>query len=122
MRRPEQALQRAVIEYLDAVLPADAWAFHVPNGGARTKAEGGILKAMGVRAGIPDLCIVWQGRAYWIELKAGRGKASDAQDAAHARLQQCGCWPVATCRSIDDVETALSVYGIPTRQARRAAA
>ena len=122
MRRPEQALQKSVIQYLDTVLPATAWAFHVPNGGGRSKIEAGILKAMGVRPGIPDLCVIWQGRAYWIELKAGKGRASAAQVAAHARLAECGCCPVATCRSIDDVATALLVYGIPSRDVRRAAA
>lgn len=121
MRRPEQTLQRSVIQFLDAVLPSGAWAFHIPNGGGRSRVEGAILKGMGVRAGIPDIEIIWQGRAYWIELKAGRGRASEAQIAAHARLQECGCWPVATCRSIDDVEAALRLYGIPTREARRAA-
>lgn len=121
MRRPEQALQRSVIQYLDAVLPTEAWAFHVPNGGGRSKAEASIFKALGVRPGIPDLCIIWQGKTHWIELKAGRGRTSEAQQAAHLRLQGCGCWPVATCRSIDDIKAALRVYGIPTREARRAA-
>lgn len=121
MRRPEQALQKSVIQYLDTVLPATAWAFHVPNGGGRSKIEAGILKAMGVRPGIPDLCIVWQGRAHWIELKAGKGKPSDAQNAAAGRLAQCGCPPVLLARSLDDVATCLRAFGIPTREARAAA-
>ena len=29
--------------------------FHIPNGGARSKAEGAIFKAMGVKSGVPDL-------------------------------------------------------------------
>lgn len=121
MRRPEQALQRAVIQYLDAVLPQDAWAFHVPNGGGRTKIEGAIFKAMGVRAGIPDLCIVYRGKAHWIEMKAGKGKATDTQIAAHMRLAECGC-PVAIARSLDDVIEALRLFVIPTRKADMRAA
>lgn len=120
-RRPEQALHRAVIQYLDAVLPADAWAFHVPNGGGRTKVEGAILKAMGVRPGIPDICIVWQGRAHWVEIKSGKGRLSDAQCATAARLFECGCLPVLLARSLDDAATCLRVFGIPTRESRRAA-
>lgn len=32
--------------------------YHTPNGGRRSKREAGILKAMGVRAGVPDLAII----------------------------------------------------------------
>ena len=31
--------------------------YHVPNGGSRHKAEAGRLRAEGVKAGVPDLCL-----------------------------------------------------------------
>ena len=31
--------------------------YHCPNGGSRNKAEAVKLKQMGVKAGIPDLCL-----------------------------------------------------------------
>lgn len=36
-------------------IPELKLAFHIPNGGSRNKAEAGKLRAMGVRAGIPDI-------------------------------------------------------------------
>ena len=46
--------QRAVVEWC-------AWrripVFHIPGGGSRHPAEAARLKAQGVKAGVPDLCI-----------------------------------------------------------------
>ena len=120
MRRPEQGLQRSVMAYLDAVLPPNAWSFHPPNGGKRGAIEGAIFKAMGTRAGLPDIGILFDGRCFWIELKAAAGKLSETQTKAHTRLWEAGC-PVVVCRSIDEVRTALLGWAIPIRDARAAA-
>ena len=57
--------------------------YHVPNGGSRNKAEAGRLRAEGVKAGVPDLCLpVARGgfHGLYIELKRERGgKASEDQ-------------------------------------------
>ena len=57
--------------------------YHVPNGGSRHKAEAGRLRAEGVKAGVPDLCLpVARGQYYgpYIELKRQRGgRTSDHQ-------------------------------------------
>lgn len=56
---------------------------HIPNGGARAKAEAGKFKAMGVKAGVPDLFLPVARGTYhglWIELKrADGGKTQAAQ-------------------------------------------
>ena len=119
MKRPEEALHRQVAAFLRLVLADGAWFTHCPNGGARTPAEAGILKAMGVRAGTPDLLIVHAGRAIWIELKAARGAVSTRQAETMAAIRAAGC-PVYVCRSLDDVIAALHEAGVPTR-ARAAA-
>ena len=106
---PEDALQKAVCQYLDVALPPDAIYWHTPNGGGRSKAQAGIFKAMGVKAGIPDLFILWNGELSGIELKAGRGTVSPAQKAMHEALEIQHV-PVAVCRSIDDVHTKLDGY------------
>jgi hypothetical protein len=60
--RPEQQIQRAVFEHL-AIRGAPAvFAFHPANGGWRTRVEAAILKAMGVRAGVPDVIAIEGGR------------------------------------------------------------
>lgn len=58
--------------------------FAIPNGGKRNKATAGKLKAEGVKAGVPDICLpVARGRFHglYIELKAPGGKASDSQSS-----------------------------------------
>lgn len=56
--------------------------FAIPNGGARNPATAGVLKATGVKAGVPDMFLpVVRGEWYglFIELKKGGGKPSPEQ-------------------------------------------
>ena len=62
--------------------------FHIPNGGFRRKQEAALLKASGVRSGVPDLCLPSNGGCLWIELKAPDGRASMAQSHWIGRLSQ----------------------------------
>ncbi|MCW2242199.1 VRR-NUC domain-containing protein [Azospirillum canadense] len=113
-QRPEEQFHIGVANHLEIVLPVDAWFCHVPNGGKRSKAEAARLKAMGTKAGTPDIEIVYQGRSYWIELKSASGSLSKAQKDCHADLRRAGA-PVATARTLEEVETALRGWGIPLR-------
>lgn len=54
--------------------------FHVPNGEARSKRDGGKLKMMGVIPGVPDLCVMLRDKVFFIELKASAGRPSTAQE------------------------------------------
>ncbi|QQR69093.1 MAG: VRR-NUC domain-containing protein [Alphaproteobacteria bacterium] len=125
MRRPEQDMQRIVARWLTLALdPRCARFCHVPNGGARSPAEGKIFKSMGVRAGVPDLLIEWHvdatpiNAAYidhgWIEMKAGKGRLTAEQDAF---LGQTVLWRghAALCRSLDEVQATLRGWGVPLR-------
>jgi hypothetical protein len=56
--------------------------YHVPNGGFRTEKEGAKLKRMGVKAGVPDICIVRACGEYhgaYVELKRKGGFVSKVQ-------------------------------------------
>ncbi len=67
--------------------------FAIANGGHRSVATAGKLKAEGVKAGIPDLHLPVSRGAYhslFIEMKAGKNRTSAAQDAMIAKLQQAG--------------------------------
>ena len=74
--------------------------FAIPNGGLRSKATAAKLKAEGVKAGVPDICLpVAKGEYHglFIELKAGRNKPTPTQVQWHARLSYEGyrvtvCW------------------------------
>lgn len=51
-------MHKACVQYLRASLPKPWLCWHTANGGGRSKAEAGILKAMGVLAGMPDLFVM----------------------------------------------------------------
>jgi hypothetical protein len=113
LKRPEQSLQRQVLEYLGYALPRHL-VLHIPNGGARSKVEASILSGLGVRAGVPDLVIVGQGFAGFLELKAGKRNPSAAQVAFFAECDRLGI-PCRIVRSIDEAEDALLSWGLEVR-------
>lgn len=68
--------------------PELALLFAIPNGGHRHKAVAAKLKAEGVKAGVPDICLPVARGSYhglYIELKAKGGRPTDGQ-FAWARL------------------------------------
>jgi hypothetical protein len=110
MRRPEQEMQKAMASYLYGrqAYIKDLVFCHVPNGMRTTKAQAGIFKAMGMQAGAPDLIIWMKGATLQIELKAGKGKLSDAQKAFGARLTALGhSYHVITAETPSDAVTQL---------------
>jgi hypothetical protein len=113
---PEQRLQRAVADYLAWTLLPPTWFTAIPAGGGG-ELRGRILKGMGLRAGVPDILIVHEGRAHWVELKSARGSLSEAQRTTHSALTATGC-PVVVCRSLEEVQGALWAWGIPTRDTK----
>ena len=68
--RPEQAIQRALFQHLAARRCPGTFAFHAPNGGARSPVEAAILKGIGVVAGLPDVVAVREGRMFALELRS----------------------------------------------------
>lgn len=110
----EEQLHRATWRYLQWSLPDDAVAYHPANGGLRHRKAAARMAGLGVVAGVPDLAIVWRGKALFIELKAGRGVVSAAQKSLHRKLVFCGA-EVMTCRSVPEVEAALRECGVPLR-------
>jgi len=138
MRRPEETLHRACVAYLRAALPKPWIVWHTPNGGGRSKAEAGILKAMGVLAGMPDLFVMGPKlldlspacpvapRLIAIEFKAppkplkrgGVSKAtprlSPAQRARQADLGACGV-PYLVIDDMAEMVQALKALGVPLR-------
>lgn len=84
--------QRAVVSWCEA---RGVPVFHVPNGGYRNKAEAARLKAQGVRAGVPDLCVPMARGGYhglYIEMKdaGGKGRVSEHQREWLERLRAEG--------------------------------
>lgn len=85
---------------------------HSPNGGLRSKREAAKFKAMGTLAGFPDLfCFVSKGQfnGLFIELKAHKGKVSDAQKEVIKRLQKQG-YDCHVCFGFEAAKRAICWY------------
>lgn len=98
----ESALQAACFLLVWNHLPQTRYClFAVPNGGYRGKLEGARMKATGTVAGIPDMMLIWNGKATGLEFKTGAGKLSPAQEKCHAvwRAQGIG---VEVIRSVEN--------------------
>jgi hypothetical protein len=86
----EQQIHRAVVQHLRRRGVPGLLFTHPANGGYRTPIEAAIFKSLGVRAGAPDLLLWHVGKSFGLELKAMRGRATDAQRAFLADLEKAG--------------------------------
>lgn len=83
----EHAEQVAIFEWVKlntAKYPQLENLFAIPNGGKRSARTGAMLKAEGVKAGVPDLCLMYPCKGYhglFVELKKRNGKPSDISPA-----------------------------------------
>ena len=107
----EMKLHKQVAQFLRWAVPADCVWYHVPNGGKRSKKVGGEMAAMGLKAGIPDLAFVYQGRALFIELKAPAGRVSADQRQMFAKLERAGTH-VEVCTTPEEVVAVLEGWGL----------
>ena len=78
--------QMAVIKWAELMSnkhPCLKWLYHCPNGGSRNIAEAANLKRMGVKAGVPDLCLPYPSNGHhglYIEMKKDGGRLTAAQN------------------------------------------
>lgn len=120
--RPEDQLQTEVASYLTAVMPRASWWTATANGAwfggdkTRRAIQAARMKRTGVKSGTPDIIICHDGRFLSIELKAGKGKQSDAQQEVEDAISVAG-GGYAVCRSIADVHAVLSAWLVPVRGA-----
>jgi hypothetical protein len=111
-KHEEDAFQKAVMQFLKAELPADAKAWHCPNGGQRHSKAAARLSGLGVVAGMPDVHILWRGRMIFFELKTPDGVVSAVQRQMMERLAYCGGQVfVARCR--EHIVDRLRECGVP---------
>ena len=118
---PEFRLHCICATYLTACLKPPAWWTSLEHGVKLPPATARRLQRVGVRAGIPDILIINEGLAYWIELKAPKtGRLSEAQILTRDRLWDAGaCWAMA--RSLDELRARLIAWGIPLRETKMVA-
>lgn len=87
--------------------------FAIPNGGARSATTGALLKAEGVRAGVPDLFLAVPRGSYhglFIEMKKIKGGVvSAAQECRCAELHSQG-YAVEICHGWQEAVTTITSY------------
>lgn len=111
MKRGEDQIQAAICLHLTVRAVGGVVWWHTPNGGARTPTEAGRFKALGVKAGIPDLLALRNGRIYALELKAPGGRVSSAQTEMLAQLRAAGA-ETAVAVGLDEALEVLSRWGL----------
>lgn len=83
-----------------AVIPELCVAYAVPNGGKRGIVTASKLRAEGVRAGVPDVCVPLARafcNALYVEMKVGDNTVQEEQAQFHRALRTTGnavavCW------------------------------
>lgn len=111
----EQAIHKAILGYLRTTLPHGWVIQHTPNK-PRSMVAGAIEKSMGAIKGWPDLAVYGPGSVHFIEVKAEKGRLSDAQWLVHDGLRDLG-FPVTVVRSVDDVRAKVKEWGLPSKDA-----
>jgi hypothetical protein len=128
MNRPEELLQRSLVQHLKLRLnpPWIFWA-NTNQRGTRKPWEQAILVGLGLKAGIPDLFVLGPGpiligiecKAPPATLKSGakskaKPRLNDAQSEVLPQLAALGV-PTIIVRDIDDAIAALSTLGATFR-------
>lgn len=123
MNRHEEREQIAVFEWAIAqekAMPELSLLHHIPNGGKRGKVEAARLKAAGVKAGMPDICLPVPRNGYgalYIELKKPesksmgirKGTVSQKQREVISALQRSGN-AVAVCYGAEEAIKTIKGY------------
>lgn len=113
MRHNEDSLQMACVRWFSLQYPDLAILLHhSPNGGKRNAAEAARFKAMGVRAGFPDLVLlVARGRYHglMIELKISKGRQSEYQACYQLAVEAQG-YKYAICRDVYQFADLVTSY------------
>lgn len=92
--------------------PELALLYHIPNGGSRNKIEAANLKRQGVKAGVPDICLPVARSGFhglYIELKAGRNKATEKQQEWLTALEREGYQAIVCC-GWEEAKRAIEMY------------
>lgn len=107
----EFKLQCQCIDWFRLQYPKELM-FAIPNGGRRNLIEAVNLKRMGVLAGVPDLFLAKSNNTYngmFIEMKASKGKESEAQQNISSILQAKG-YAYVVCKDFQEFCIAIKFY------------
>lgn len=104
----EADLQFTVVEWLELQESMGRLTFFsVPNEGRRSFPQAAKMKRMGLRSGVPDLCVLSNKFCGFIELKTPKGKMRDSQVEWAERLTRFRI-NYALCRTFEEVEGTIN--------------
>ena len=86
--------------------------FHIPNGGKRDAREAARFKRLGVKAGVPDLCLPAPRGMFhglFIEMKSPDGKVTKNQKEWLTKLAKQG-YDTAVCYSFEEAQKKIIEY------------
>lgn len=89
-KQPEFELHCVVVDLLRTLGKRGLFWFHPANGEKRSPRAGARLARMGVVRGVPDLVLLWKGKAIGLELKADKGRQDENQRAVQLAWEQTG--------------------------------
>lgn len=113
MKKSETTEQIKLFEWAkknEYILPCLALMYHVPNEGKRT--NGSVLKAAGLKRGVPDVCLPVPRRGWnglYLEMKYGKNKTTDEQERYMGLLQQQG-YKTAVCYGFEEARNTVIAY------------
>ena len=119
----ESKIQQNICTYLSMIAHQTGIVyFSVPNelygaGKSKKKLTGpeyGMInkyKSMGLLPGVSDLIIIWQGKAFCMEVKTATGKQSSDQILFESNIVKAG-GKYEVVRGIDDTQRVLKLWGI----------
>jgi len=116
----EAQLHATVAQYLDwALMPPAVYTTFPAGWGVLTRSTAGRLRGAGLKQGIPDILVWYNGFTLGIELKSYSGRLTKVQEAMHIKLRAAGV-KVVTCNSLMEVIDALEMFSIPLRRTKGA--
>lgn len=109
----EHKEQVALFQWLKLKHPSQyAVTYATPNAGKRTPRQGAYMKAEGLKAGVPDICMAVASGGYhglYIEYKTAKGKPSESQLEWMGNLTANG-YQAKICYGLDDAMKTISDY------------
>lgn len=115
MNRPEQQLQKAVIQFLKVAAPEGLFYTAINPVPGKSPAVAGLSKALGMRAGVADLLFIYEGTPFFVELKAEKGRETPAQRETSKAVANAAA-VTYLCRSVEELCVILKeCQGVPLK-------
>jgi hypothetical protein len=106
-KRTEHEEQRELVRWFRLTFPG-VLIFAIPNGGARSLATAGRLKAEGVLAGVPDLFVpAWR---LWIEMKRAKGGVVSPEQKRMLKALESVGYCALVCRGCEDAKAQIEQH------------